>query len=364
AFAAPPSGAETAEAVAPARGAVVQLLSQAKRDFLSLPREERRVAFTNQTFRSALNDDGDKPLPVVLEWTLRDGPAAAPRTVYTVEVRRVPDGLPVFLADVAEPRAEVRNLEIGRKYVWKVWARRGGRVVAQCGSEFSTEPMPPRLFDVPERRTFNARDLGGRVGLGGRRIRQGMLFRTSGFNHNASETEKPGRPRVSEKSLPLFLATLGVKTDIDLRSDGECEGMTGSPLGPTVEWAHVETWAYEGVQADWCKDQYKKIFAILLDPAKYPVSFHCIAGADRTGSLAFVIEALLGVDEEELWRDWETTAFYERSASWDHASRFDKLVVGFDRYPGDSLEARVVNFFFSLGFTETDLAALRALLLE
>ena len=39
------------------------------------------------------------------------------------------------------------------------------------------------------------------------------------------------------------------------------------------------------------------------------VFFHCAGGADRTGSLAFLIEALLGVSESDLSKDYELTTF-------------------------------------------------------
>ena len=37
--------------------------------------------------------------------------------------------------------------------------------------------------------------------------------------------------------------------------------------------------------------------------------FHCAGGADRTGTLAFLIEALVGVSENDLSKDYELTTF-------------------------------------------------------
>ena len=47
-----------------------------------------------------------------LEWDGGDATGGA-RTVYTVEVRRRPDGTPVFRADTVGTSVEVDNLEIG-----------------------------------------------------------------------------------------------------------------------------------------------------------------------------------------------------------------------------------------------------------
>ncbi len=45
------------------------------------------------------------------------------------------------------------------------------------------------------------------------------------------------------------------------------------------------------------------------DPT-YSLYFHCRIGADRTGTLAYLLEGLLGVSEEDRYRDYEMTVFF------------------------------------------------------
>jgi len=106
------------------------------------------------------------------------------------------------------------------------------------------------------------------------------------------------------------------------------------------------------------------VFRAFLDAERYPLVFHCIAGADRTGSLAFVLEALLGVDEDELYKDWEVTGFDKSKLDFRHETRFDKLVNGFDAYPGATIYDRVAAFVKSCGFTDADIARFREMMLE
>ena len=40
-----------------------------------------------------------------------------------------------------------------------------------------------------------------------------------------------------------------------------------------------------------------------------PVYFHCSVGADRTGSIAFLIGALCGMSEDQLAKEFELTSF-------------------------------------------------------
>lgn len=60
----------------------------------------------------------------------------------------------------------------------------------------------------------------------------------------------------------------------------------------------------------------KTIFSTLADESNYPVYFHCNAGADRTGTLAFLIEAVLGVSEEDVVKDYEITSFSSYGARY------------------------------------------------
>ena len=46
------------------------------------------------------------------------------------------------------------------------------------------------------------------------------------------------------------------------------------------------------------------VFALLADESNYPVFFHCSAGLDRTGLIAWLVNGLCGVAEEDLWRDY------------------------------------------------------------
>ena len=140
--------------------------------------------------------------------------------------------------------------------------------------------------------------------------------------------------------------------------------MTGSPLGPEVKWVHISSSAYGGMGKDKGKKAFAKGFRVFLDEKNYPMVFHCIAGADRTGSLAFILGALLGVDEEELWRDWEVTAFQSSNIKFSHKARFNKLVKVFDAFPGANIHEKVEAYVKSLGFTDADIAKFRSIMLE
>jgi protein-tyrosine phosphatase len=118
------------------------------------------------------------------------------------------------------------------------------------------------------------------------------------------------------------------------------------------------------MHSDSGKKPFTQCFKVFLDEANYPIDFHCIAGADRTGSLAYILNALLGVSDAELLLDWEITAFNNPNPRFAHKDRYDPLVAGFMKLPGATTAEKMVNYVKSVGFTDADIEKFRAIMLE
>lgn len=174
----------------------------------------------------------------------------------------------------------------------------------------------------------------------------------------------PGRTRIHDGNRDFWLKTLGVKSDIDLRTDGECYGMTGSPLGPSVKWFHYSSQCYEGMAKQSGREAFAKVFRVFLDEANYPIAFHCIAGQDRTGAVAYILLALLGVEESEVAKDWEASGFWQTETNWFSFRTFNRLPPVFKAYEGKNLRERVEKYVLSLGFTMADIEKFRSLMLK
>ena len=358
------AGAAPLEIVSPKEGAMVPTLTPDMKAYLAQPRAERVKQFADPAERKRIAKFGDRPQKTLLSWTCTL--PAATGTVWSVKVRRAKDGAVVFTEKTHKTSLEIDNLEIACDYKWRVKCMVGGTPLRAEGT-FRTEDLAPRLIHLS--RIHSMRDLGGRVGLGGRRVRQGRVYRSAGLNDNARKSKSkggmvPGKERLTDASRAYAKGTLGIRTDLDLRSDRECFGMTGSPLGPEVKWIKISSSAYSGMAKDPGKSAFAQVFRVFLDEKNYPIDFHCIAGADRTGSLAFILNGLLGVDEEELWRDWEVTAFQKEKLDFGHRTRFSKLVKVFDAFPGANIHEKIVAYVKSAGFTDADIEKFRAIMLE
>ena len=385
---------------APTNNAVVRQLHTIQRHYSKAPWADCEKYFDGAENAKTLKSRGSTPVPIRLQWK---GDAKE----YQVTVRRLPDGKVVFDQTVATNCVEVDSLEIATEWEWSVSAGSDKLV-----SRFKTEDRLPRLVRMTG--SNNCRDIGGRRGLGGRRIRQGLVYRTAGLNSNAPveyyttdeilELEKagklkemghtgralhrklksgekisshakknrlvkrkcfePGKRRFTDEEVARILKVYGIRSDIDLRSDDECYGMTGSPLGPTVTWFHISYSAYTGAFSERGMAINKKVFDVFMDDKNYPLIFHCIGGADRTGTVAMLLEALLGVPEEELWRDYLTTGFVGVVSDPPHKKMFGDTIAKLKEFPGETLADKAEAFFLKLGFTKDDVRRLRERLLE
>lgn len=113
------------------------------------------------------------------------------------------------------------------------------------------------------------------------------------------------------------------------------------------------------------RDAFRDVFRVFLDEAHYPIDFHCVAGQDRTGAVAYILGALLGYDDDQLALDWEITGFWNHDRSFNHARLYDSLVHGFEKkYSASTTRERVEAFVLDLGFTREDIEKFRSIILE
>lgn len=163
----------------------------------------------------------------------------------------------------------------------------------------------------------NFRGLGGLETADGAVVRHGAVYR-SAVLHHATESDR------------AILGLLGIRTVIDLRTheersaggvvDGDWHGVDVHHI-PLI----VELWPAGASDADldpvqYLVDRYEEMLEdphgmlrpaleLVADPAAHPIVFHCTAGKDRTGVLAALVLAVLGVADETIASD------YQRSGS-------------------------------------------------
>ena len=402
AFAAAQCCAEV-ETVYPAVGETVQMLPDAQKKVMSLPTLAERLELFEADKKSGkvLRHDQfwRKPKPLVLKWRVT-GKEVGP---WKVEIGKTPDlsdarswyfsdqktdaatGREVGKSDDGKEVSRtipMANLEIARDYYWRVTARipcsphcgarhrcNGGRCLVKSAiASFRTEDFAPRWIEI-EGRVGNFRDFGGRRTADGRRVKQGMAYRGRGLNDNSLTGDVPGANRLMVEDVKYLTGTLGIRTDLDLRSDGEIGGMNESPLGAGVTFIKRSSQCYKKIFTPEGKKVMAENFRVFCKLENYPIYFHCIGGADRTGSLAYVLNGVLGVDRREMETDWEST-FYPRIPDsspdpdfWCRESHFNN---GFAKYgkEGDSWNRRIELYLLDCGVTKEEIESFKSIILE
>ena len=346
--------------VAPKDGATVPTLREDQKAFIGAKRADRVRVMTNAGLRRTLAARGGAQQPLRLEWT------GETNAVYDLTVVRDGGARQTFSIP-GRTWAYVTNLELGAKYLWSV-ALAGS--AEEASATFVTEAAAPRLLCAGG--VLNLRDLGGWKGLGGRKVRQGMVYRSAGLRSSARRkggalfggSFEPGDQRVTEAGIAELRDDLGVRTDLELRTNQEAACMTSSALGDDVAWVHVPFAAYDFIDNPVRgREPFVTIFRTFLERKNYPILFHCSGGRDRTGTLAFILNGLLGVDGDDLCRDWEATVFCEESMKFG-PTRLDRLLRYLRGLGGDSVAEQCRRYALSCGVTEAEINTFREIMLE
>ena len=200
---------------------------------------------------------------------------------------------------------------------------------------------------------WNVRDLGGWACDGGT-VKYGLLIRGG---------------RISAADRAALVGQLGVQHEIDLRgregrdpSDGE--GATESPLGSDVWFTIADKAAAYALTpvATW-----QLYLRCVIDAVTHrePVYFHCTAGADRTATLACVLEGLLGMSQSDIDKDYELTCFYSGTETDALARRrnepeWRRLINEINAASGSTFRDKCVHFAVeTCGMSMSDINAFR-----
>jgi len=341
----------------PEDGARVPTLKAEQIDYLSASRTDRFSRMDNPSDRARFLSVGSTQQPLCLRW---DGPTNA---VYELTVEPE-DGKPEVFSLTNRTSVHITNLEIGRKYCWSVCRLNSGESVA---AEFETENRAPRLLRAGG--VWNFRDLGGWKTVDGRRVREGMILRSAGLRASSKSSGgffdkkiEMGVQRVTPAGLETLRNEFHVKTDLELRTPQETAGMTGSLLGDGVKWECISFAAYDFIDNSIRgREPFAKIFRIFTKAENYPILMHCSGGRDRTGTLAFLLNGLLGVPEDDLCRDWEMSIFNDRGMGFNSA-RIQRLLDYLKTFPGKNMNEQIEAYVRSCGISSAEIAAFREIM--
>lgn len=264
-------------------------------------------------------------------------------------------------AGAAKRFVEVYNLYKATTYYVRISAIGAeNKVLYTCEGQFDTTSLGPRFMYVDDVR--NMRDLGGYETSSGETLVQGIAYRSgaltpppdSGYYFN--ELSEDGKTYMSE--------VLGIKTEIDFRTEKEAGvfAADGSVIpGATLQYITLNGY-HDTFQYD---DEYRALFAVLAEPSSYPLIMHCTGGADRTGSVVYLLHTLLGVSKLECIQGFELTSFstygLRDTQSGSYKDYFDQFMAKLATYEGETEQEKTETWLLSIGVTQAQIDAVKGI---
>ena len=243
------------------------------------------------------NKNVSQPLPVKLDWnfTPEAGKTVSKYAVVFGQKADLSDGFEV--AGTSATTLSFYNTFLGTNYFKIVAKYADGSEKASDIKTFKVTEQAPRNLLVGN--MPNCRDMGGRTTVAGGKVKQGLIYRTSGskFDNNTPS---------NQEAKDVLLKQLKVKTEINV-ANSTTNNVNLS--GTKVENAYM---AYGSVPySNLARNsvRIRQVMDILAEENNYPVFYHCRIGTDRTGITGVMIGGLLGISFNEIIQDYGFSNF-------------------------------------------------------
>lgn len=218
--------------------------------------------------------------------------------------------------------------------------------------------------------TFNIRDLGGWECDGGS-LKYNKIYRGAELNYGIT---------ITSAQQQFIKSVLGVTDDVDLRVENDIPSDTA--LGIGVNYSHFPLGYGDIVVSDDRVFKPAKVIKHIAQNLKdgEVTYIHCRAGADRTGTICLLLEAICGVSQNDIDRDYELTSFSKQpnySNTRALRLRTDSRVVTnvgdyalkatiatFNEMEGTTLQDKIIRFLLRNGVTIDEINDIRFSLID
>ena len=222
----------------------------------------------------------------------------------------------------------------------------------------------------------NVRDCGGYKTSYGKRTRQGLIYRGPEINTKEIRSFNDPRPANYTEEVQQIqdeVLHIGVQLDLKGATDNDLgnNSRTKSALEP-ADYISAPSTSYENYLNSQTSDaSIKKTFDAFANADEKHVYFHCQGGADRTGVVAFFLNAICGVSFTDLIIDFELTTqsnnnrSHMHNSTYSHMPRFLYNWTHMDCYdPNKSVNQNAVAYLKTRGVTDETIEKVRSVMIE
>ena len=345
---------------APEDGEVVSSLSPMQRLVTLVSMEQQEALWKDHLFLQSLSKEAGSALPrgIQLAWKylgdeksplfrVQVGPQDAPESAWdTYEFRGISGHT---------QRAWLQNLVPGVTYAWHVAVLSDDKtpLLTSETRTFQSEDRTPRVLHRAG--WNNLRDLGGKPAAAGLRSAYGKLYRAAAYNASIAVPTNYKEYPVLEQS-PFF------RTELDLRWGSEKPSPAPDTDPAKTQFINIPTKLYTGILNETGMANYRQLMGVFANPENYPILFHCHAGADRTGTLAAMLQALLGCSRDDIRRDFVFTSF-AGPMPFTALDIFLERLDEFTQHKGQSLQEQAELYLLRCGVPYTEILSFQRIML-
>ncbi len=300
----------------------------------------------------------DYAVPLSMHYSVKGNGSGSTVRNVRIEVSEQEDYSDAFVYQsfLSVGNIEVTFLKTGCLYHYRVTAEMSDSTVLTREGEIATA-VSPRILSVDG--IVNVRDVGGWQTESGETIREGLLIRGSELDGAVS-----GTYRITDQGAVEMLTRLGIRYDMDLRAESD-KTNEAYPLGRNVIHKYYDSYQYSDVFSDYGKEVTKTIFRDLADPDHYPMYLHCTYGTDRTGTICYILEALLGVSDQDRMKEFELSCLrYTSNDVRERGSEFLEFVSDFKELEGSTAAEKAENYLLSAGVSAEEIRTIREIFLS
>ncbi len=337
--------------LSPVNNSVVKILPSMQSEILSTLPKTDEILKDDFDWRALVVGQNDYSVPAYINFCWGFSGYLGNIEEINLLIAKNKDFINAHKYSVAPGRAfmSITNFNRNTAYFWKMEALSGDDTVYETETyTFTTDADLPQWYSVDG--VTNLRDIGGWPALDSKTVKEGMVLRGSELDF--CEEEKGWEA--------LFTKTLNIKTEIDFRFPDEIRHSFGKI--PHAHYCQIPILCYEKIASDEQKLNFKKIFDLFADKENYPIYLHCVAGADRTGTVVALLKALLGVSENDIATDYELTSlsiYGTRSRQQHSYNAFICYLKSLDA----NIKTAAEKYLIDCGITEEQIEKIKNILL-
>lgn len=295
----------------------------------------------------------DVPSPVSLSW-LGYPDATKTVSVYNDEACTKLE----TSVSTADSKAAIYNLIPGETFWYKVTTETGDLVAS---GTFRTEGRRRQMrisTNIGNDYANNCRDLGGLKTVDGSTLQFKKVYRGSNMSKTSSD----------EKAY--ILGYMNVGADIDLRNGySSTNSQSAYPaFGSSITYSNAGFGSWNDLMNG---EKIKTTFTDIINTLSSgkAVYIHCYVGADRTGYICMLLEAVCGVSQKDCSIDYEITTLScvgirDRNSKQSRIYFHEGMPYIQNYTKGSTFQEKAEHILLDAGITADQITALRAAMIE